>query len=74
MHRRAIIGGMDIDQLILPEFKRIQVVKLADDDIVSGHVACSKPTSRPTHRIITIVCFIAFLLISLSQRFTYLRM
>jgi hypothetical protein len=65
---------MDIDQLILPEFKRIQVVKLADDDIVSGHVACSKSTSRPTHRIIKIVCFIACLLISLSQRFIFLRM
>jgi hypothetical protein len=34
MYRRAKIGGIDIDQLVLPESKRLEVVKCANDYVM----------------------------------------
>ena len=48
MYRRTKIGGADVDQLVLPECKRLEVVQRAHDDVMAGHLACRKTMQRIT--------------------------
>ena len=46
MYRRCSIAGLPVDQLVLPECKRLEVVRFSHDGAASGHLACRKTLQK----------------------------
>ena len=55
MYRRTKIGGADVDQLVLPECKRLEVIQRAHDDVMVGHLACRKTMQKITQCFFSLV-------------------
>ena len=46
MYRRCKIGGQEVDQLVLPQGRRLEVIKFTHDGATSGHLAVKKTLQK----------------------------